>query len=299
MELNHLYWIAFNMTSGIGASRARLLIDKFGTPEMAWNASDDALMESGLDKRTLSMLLHNRKALDLEAACNAIDAAGLHVLTWDSENYPRNLRKVSNCPPVIFTRGEIKEQDDFSVAIVGTRTPTAQGRETTKMICDGLARKGVTIVSGLARGVDAIAHDTALNAGGRTLAVLGFGMDNMYPDEHTELAARVATQGALITNYPLGTTPDSKNFPARNRITSGLALATVVVESLDAGGSLITAKYALEQGRDVMAVPGDIFSAYSRGTNELIKNGAQSVTSAEEIMARLEEIRDDFARNEG
>jgi len=299
MELKHRYWIALNMTGGVGAARARLLIDKFGTPEMAWNASDDALMESGLDKRTLAKLLQNRKEIDLEAACNAIDAAGLHVLTWDSENYPRNLRKVFNCPPVLFTHGEIKEQDDFAVAIVGTRTPTSSGIEITKMICDGLARKGVTIVSGLARGIDAVAHDTTINAGGRTIAVLGFGMDNMYPSEHTELAARVANQGALVTEFPLGTIPNSGNFPARNRIISGLSLAVVVIESLDVGGSLITAKYALAQGRQIMAVPGDVFSAYSRGTNDLIKNGAQPVTSAEEIMARLEEIRDEFLEEKG
>ncbi len=296
MNPNHRHWIAFNMTAGVGAARARLLLEKFGTLEMAWNASDDALMESGLDKRTLSKLLLNRKVLDLEAACAAIDAAELNVLTWDCDDYPRNLRKAFNCPPVIFTRGGIKERDNFAVAIVGTRTPTSKGIDTTKMICDGLARKGVTIVSGLARGVDAVAHDTTLNAGGRTLAVLGFGMDNMYPSEHTELAARIAQQGALVTDFPLGTNPDSRNFPARNRIISGLALATVVVESLDVGGSLITARYALAQDRQVMAVPGDIFSAFSRGTNELIKNGAQSVTSAEEIMARLEEIQAEFAQ---
>ena len=198
-----------------------------------------------------------------------------------------SLREIPEAPAVLFIRGALTEADRWGIGIVGTRNVSAYGREAAETLARDLAANRLTIVSGLARGVDGAAHQAALKAGGRTVAVLGSGVDVIYPPEHRRLAQQIAENGAVISEYPLGTQPDAMNFPPRNRIISGLSLGVVVVEADEKSGALITTSYAAEQGRDVFAVPGGIFSRTSRGTNKLIQDGAKLVTCAADILEEL------------
>jgi DNA processing protein len=218
-----------------------------------------------------------------------VQDAGVSVLTWDSDAYPRYLRETHAPPPVLYVAGEIREQDQWAVAVVGTRRLSAYGRQMTREVVSGLVRNNVTIVSGLARGIDGIAHKTAVEMGGRTIAVLGSGIDCLYPPEHRGLARRVIKEqrGAIVSDYPLGTQPEAKNFPPRNRIISGLSLGVVVVEAGRKSGALITANFALDQDRDVFAVPGNVNSRASEGTNKLIQQGAKLVMTADDVLEEL------------
>ncbi len=281
------YWIGFNKAPGIGAKKLRALIDTFGDIESAWKAPPNELAQAGLDRRSLDGLLQLRKDFDLDAECARIEEAGLTVLTWDDEAYPVNLRRIDSPPPVLFMRGELLAEDEWAIGIVGTRRATAYGRECALRLSTDLARAGVTIVSGLARGIDAVAHEAALSAGGRTLAVLGNGLDSVYPPEHRQLASRIAQQGALLSEQPLGMEPEARNVPARNRIISGLSLGVIVVEGDWSSGAVITAKQALEQGREVFAVPGSILSPASQGPNRLIQEGATPVMNANNVLEAL------------
>ena len=208
--------------------------------------------------------------------------------TWGDDGYPERLRSIAAAPALLYIRGEMTPDDSLSVAIVGTRRATAYGREVTHRLATDLAALGVTVVSGLAKGIDGIAHDRTLAAGGRTIAVLGHGLHTIYPPEHKSLAARIADgNGALITEYPPGAPIDPGNFPARNRIISGLALGVVIVEADRKSGAMITADFAADQGREVFAVPGSILSPMSAGCNALIKDGARLVTGVDDILAEL------------
>lgn len=283
-----LYWVAFNRTPGIGASKMRALLATFGSAAKAWHASPLQLAKvPGLDQRALQSLLQLRSTLDLDQLQAQITQHRVKVLTWESPNYPARLLEVPDSPPVLYVRGELLPADDWAVAIVGTRTPTAYGKAVVSELAQTLAHAGVTVVSGLARGIDTLAHSACLNAGGRSLAVLGSGLDQIYPPENRLLADNMLNSGALLSDYAVGTRPDSKNFPARNRIISGLTLATVIVEAGESSGALITARYAAEQGRDVLAVPGSIYSRQSIGTNRLIRDGAKPVLSANDILEEL------------
>ncbi len=281
------YWIGFNKVRGIGPAKMRALLDHFGQLEAAWNAPRAELAEAGLDKRALDSLEAARASLDLDALVAEVDRAGFKTLCWDDEQYPRRLREIENPPPVLFLRGDLTQADDGAVAIVGTRRAAAYGKEVARELASALALAGVTIVSGFARGIDAVAHIAAVEAGGRTLAVLGSGLDKLYPAEHAALAEKVVTQGALLSDYPLGTPPEAANFPPRNRIISGLSLGTLVVEASDDSGALITTHFAREQGREVFAVPGNIFNRQSQGPNKLIQQGAKMVLRAEDILEEL------------
>jgi len=282
-----LYWIGFNLVKGIGAVRFRALLEAFGSAEQAWQAPTDDLMASGLGAKVVQNLLQARKQVDLQQVWDSIQAQGITVLTWEDEAYPRRLREIDQPPPVLYLRGELTSEDEWAVAIVGTRRLTAYGRQVTEEIAGTLARSGVTIVSGLARGVDSIAHQAALNAGGRTLAVLGCGVDCIYPPENRRLAEQMLARGALLSDYAPGTPPDGPNFPPRNRIISGLSLAVVVVEAGLTSGALITATFAAEQGREVFAVPGNITAPQSQGANRLIQNGAHVLLSAQDVLETL------------
>ena len=281
------YWVAFNIVQGIGPVTVQRLIDYFGDLEAAWGAVPLELARAGMDRRALDNLGAARARLDLDAEMEKLDRLGAHVLTWDSPDYPERLRQIDASPPVIYVRGALKPEDDWSVAIVGTRRASAYGKEVTRQIAADLARGGVTIVSGLARGIDGQAHQSALDAGGRTLAVLGCGVDVVYPAEHRRLAERVVEQGALISDYALGTKPEARNFPPRNRIISGLALGTLVVEGDMKSGALITTVYAVEQGRQVFAIPGNILNRNSELPNRLIRDGAGLVNDANDILESL------------
>ena len=281
------WWVGFNKVPGIGAARLRALLDYFGDLETAWNASAHDLRQAALDRRSLDNLLQVRDKLDLEAEMERLDRAGVRVLTWDDPDYPPNLRQVYNAPPVLYVRGCLDKRDEWAVAVVGTRRASVYGKEAARMVGTGLAQAGVTVISGLARGIDTVAHRTALDAGGRTVAVLGCGVDVIYPAQNARLAAEIVERGALVSEYALGTRPDARNFPPRNRIISGLALGTVVVEADLGSGALITAGFAAEQGREVFAVPGNIFARGNRGTNDLIKQGAKMVCGVADILEEL------------
>ena len=281
------YWIAFNIVRGVGPVRVRALLDHFGNLKRAWEASREDLRLAGLDDRSLHSLLAARSSLDLDRELERIADVGAHVLTWESADYPQLLRETPAPPPVLYVKGTIAEEDAWAVAIVGTRRSTAYGRQVTRVLATALARSGITVVSGMARGIDAEAHRAALEAGGHTIAVLGCGIDRIYPPEHRKLAAQIAAQGALVSDYPVGTPPEGSNFPPRNRIISGLSLGTLVTEAGQRSGALITANFAAEQGRDVFAVPGSILSSASAGTNALIQDGAKVTLRPEDVLEEL------------
>jgi DNA processing protein len=284
---NTIFWIGFNLVKGIGAVRFKALLDYFGDARTAWQAPPQALQAAGLSPKLVENLLKIRSQVSLELVWERMQTQGINILTWEDENYPRRLKDIDQPPPVLYLRGDLTPGDEWAVAIVGTRRITSYGRQVTEEVASTLARNGVTVVSGLARGVDAVAHQAALNAGGRTLAVLGNGVDRIYPPENRRLAEQIISQGALISDYPLGTPPEGTNFPPRNRIISGLALAVVVVEAGLDSGALITSTFAAEQGRDVFAVPGSILAHQSKGTNRLIQDGAHPLLDPQEILEVL------------
>jgi DNA processing protein len=281
------YWVGFNLVKGIGAVRLQALLDHFGDIRMAWEAPADVLMAAGLGAKQVENLVAVRRQVDLDQVLIRIDNQGIQVLTWDDDLYPSRLKEIGQPPPVLYVRGELIPDDQWAVAVVGTRRMTPYGRQVAEEVCTYLAQQGITVVSGLARGIDAIAHQAVLKAGGRTLAVLGSGVDVIYPPEHARLADQIIGQGALISDYAPGTQPEGINFPPRNRIISGMTLATVVVEASDKSGALITATFAAEQGREVFAVPGSILAPQSKGTNRLIQNGAHPLLTPSDISDEL------------
>jgi DNA processing protein len=281
------YWIGFNRVRGIGPAKVRALLDHFGDLAAAWRAPQAALSQAGLDRRAIESLEAVRAAIDLERALAELEQNGIQTLCWEDEDYPRRLREIDHPPPLLYLRGALTESDDWAVAIVGTRRATAYGKDATHELASVLASAGVTIVSGFARGIDAAAHVAALEAGGRTIAVLGSGLDKLYPPEHAALAERVRAHGAVVTDYAPGTPPEASNFPPRNRIISGLSLGVIVVEAGEGSGALITTQFAVEQGREVFAVPGNIFNRGSRGPNTLIQQGAKVVLTAEDVLEEL------------
>jgi len=282
------FWVAFSRIPGLGSVRYQALISRFGTLAEAWRATRSELKEAGLGDSTVRTIATHRASIDPEAEMERLQQAGVRALTWDNPAYPQNLREIDDAPPVLFIRGEITEADALGVAVVGTRRPTPYGRQVAEEMAHQLAANGVCVISGLARGIDGIAHRAALAAGARTLAVLACGLDIVYPPEHKRLAADIGERGALISEQPLGTEPRGDYFPRRNRILSGLSLGVLFVEGDVKSGGLITANCALDQGRDVFAIPGSIFSSQSRGTNLKIQKGeAKLVQRVEDILEEL------------
>ena len=280
-------WVGFNLVRGIGAVRIRALLNHFGSLEIAWQAPADALAAAGLSPKLIENLIRVRAENLAERAWDYIQRKEIQVLTWDDSEYPDRLKQIDQPPPVIYVRGTLTPLDDFAVAIVGTRRVTGYGKQVTEELAVCLARSGITVVSGLARGVDGVAHEATLKAGGRTFAVLGCGVDVLYPPEHRLIAEKMLEQGALISDYAPATPPDAGNFPPRNRIISGLSMAVVVVEAGESSGALITASFAADQGRDVFAVPGNITAPQSKGTNRLIRDGAIPMLKPEDVLDAL------------
>ncbi len=285
---NRKYWVGFNLVKGIGAVRLKKLLTAFGSIEAAWEASPKALREIGLQAKLIENLQQARTNISLDVILSQIQSQGIRVLTWDDEDYPARLNEISNPPPVLYVQGTYIPSDEWAVAVVGTRRITPYGRQVTERIVTKLAQAGVTVISGLARGIDGVAHKIALETGGRTLAVLGSGVDRIYPPEHRKLAVQVAENGALISDYAPGTPPEASNFPPRNRLIAGLSMATIVVEADKRSGALITANFANDQGRDVFAVPGSVLSPQSRGPNRLIQDGARPLLNPQEILDVLD-----------
>jgi DNA processing protein len=264
------------------------LLDFFGNIEAAWHANGRQMQQIGIDRRTIEGFLNTRDTLDLDAELARLEEKGIWLMVWDSPRYPRYLREVPNPPPLLFCQGELRESDQWAVAVVGTRRLTAYGKQVTHELVSGLVRSNVTIISGLAKGIDSVAHQVAVEMGGRTIAVLGSGLDNIYPAQNRRLADRILDgHGAIISEYALGVRPEAKNFPPRNRIISGLSLGVIVIEAGSRSGALITANFALEQNREVFAVPGNINSPASKGTNRLIQQGAKPVLDVEDILEEL------------
>ncbi len=282
------FYIGFNLVRGIGAVRLRSLIDFFGRIDIAWQAPVDALMAAGLPASVVENMLIVRQENRLDEILEQAQRDGIQVITWEDEAYPQRLQAIDQSPPVIYVKGAIALEDDWAVAIVGTRRMTAYGRQVTEELASFLAGNHITVISGLARGVDAAAHQAVIKAGGRTMAVLGCGVDVVYPPEHKKMAEDLVANGALISDYPPGTAPESGNFPPRNRIISGLARVVVVVEAGIESGALITARYAVEQGREVFAVPGSIYAPMSKGTNRLIFDGAAPLLHMEDVLQSLD-----------
>ena len=275
---------------GIGANRMRVLISRFGTSTAVLEAPARELIKvEGIDKKLASNIAHQKITEDFLddqlSRLNKVD--GRIVTIWDDE-YPEYLRKIYDPPALLFVAGTIEKRDRFSIAIVGTRRPSAYGSTVTERFAGALAELGITIVSGLARGVDTVAHRTALQSDGRTLAVIGSGLDYIYPPENRRLATRIEQCGAIISEFFMGTKPDPGNFPRRNRIISGISLGTLVTETAENGGAMITASAALDQNRELFAVPGNITEKNSVGTNLLIRDGqAKLVHSIDDIIAEL------------
>jgi DNA processing protein len=264
------------------------LLAAFGSAVQAWEASAQALRQvPGISPGVAQAIRRFPRARALREEQERVARAGVRVIVWGDADYPTRLQQIASAPPVLYVRGTLEEGDDRAVAIVGARHATAYGEEMARELAKALAGRGLTIISGLARGIDAAAHGGALEAGGRTMAVLGNGLDQVYPPEHRHLADQVAAHGALFSEFPLGTAPLRLNFPRRNRIISGLSLGVIVVEAGVDSGALITAHHALEQGREVFAVPGRVHARYSEGCNRLIKAGAKLVESWEDVVSEL------------
>ena len=281
------YVLAFSRIKGIGPARLRLLQTRFGSLSDAWKVDPADLLSAGLDQKSIFAIVEARKSAQPERDLEKYEHSDIHVLTWDDASYPRLLRQINDPPPVLYIKGSLIDADDWAIGLVGTRRASVYGREAAEHLASDLARNHITVVSGLARGIDGFAHAAAIKAGGRTIAVLGCGVDIYYPPEHRKLADEIVQHGALISDYPPGTQPDSMNFPPRNRIISGLSLGVVVVEADEKSGALITSDFAAEQGREVFAVPGNIFNRSSRGANKLIQKGAKLVLSTADILDEL------------
>lgn len=276
------------MVKGIGSARFKALLNHFGDVQSAWEGSPAELRSAGIPEKTVANLLKVRASVDLNTVWDGLLASDINLITLLDENYPLRLKELDNAPPVMYSRGNITPDDDWAVAIVGTRRMSPYGQQVAEEVAAFLARNRVTVVSGLALGVDATAHQAALDAGGRTIAVLGSGVDIIYPPQNRELAKDIEQNGAVISDYSLGTPPDYRNFPPRNRIIAGLSLAVVVVQAGKKSGALITASFGAEQGKEVFAVPGNIYSHQSIGANQLIQKGAHPLLSPEELMQALD-----------
>jgi DNA processing protein len=285
------YWVAFSRILGIGPVRFKLLLDYFHEDvAAAWKADSKELAQAGLDAKTIDSFLKQRTTSKPQQELEKLERLRIRVLTLKDKDYPDLLKELINAPPVLYIAGTFKKEEDrFALGIVGTRKVSSYGRQVTEQFARELAEGKVTVVSGLAHGIDTIAHTATLDAGGRTLAVLASGLDTIYPADNLGLARRIVEsgQGALITEFPLGIKPDGRNFPARNRIISGLSQGILVTEAPKQSGALITANFALEQGRDVFGVPNSIYSPGSVGVNKLIQDGAHLVTNVQDILMVL------------
>jgi DNA processing protein len=281
------YWVGFSLIPRIGRVKLSRLENQFGNMEAAWRATPDELSRSGLDKGSVNAIVNGRPKISLEAEMEKLERHDVKAFTCRDPEYPARLKQIYDYPPILYVKGSLLPQDEWCLAVVGTRKATVYGRQAAEEIVADLARNKITIVSGLARGIDSIAHRSALEAGGRTIAVFGCGLDIVYPSENASLAQTIADNGALISEFPLGTEPRRENFPLRNRIMSGLSLGVLVVEAGDTSGAMITARLALEQNREVFAVPGSVFSLSSRGTNNLIQEGAKLIRDYTDILEEL------------
>ncbi|HEY4681787.1 MAG TPA: DNA-processing protein DprA [Candidatus Acidoferrales bacterium] len=284
----YLGWLALALAPGLGARNAQKLVERFKTAEAIFTASLTELEACGVPAR-VAQAIHSRQSMaDAEAEWNKAKQLGCRLLAWEDAEYPSRLKQIYDPPLLLYLRGDASVLETYSIAVVGTRHPTPYGNGVAEQLASDLAVHGLTIVSGLARGIDTAAHRGALRCPtGRTIAVLGSGIDVIYPRENRRMFETIEKRGAIITEFPIGTGPLPENFPVRNRIISGLSLGAVVVEAAQYSGSLITARLAMDQNREVYGVPGNITNKTSFGPNHLIKQGAKLVTTWEDVVDEL------------
>ena len=280
-------WIALRLVRGVGNVTYRQLLDRFTSPREILRTSPAMLTEAGISARIAQAIVAFDQWKEVEAEVEQLARLNARLVTQTDAEYPERLRQIHDPPPFLYTRGSFVSQDDLAIAIVGARTASTYGRKMARELAHELAGCGVCVVSGLARGIDSEAHQAALEAGGRTIAVLGSGLDVVYPREHIALAERIAESGAVVSEFSFGSQPEAGNFPYRNRVISGISLGTVVVEATEKSGSLITAQCALDQNREVFAVPGPVTASRSRGPHRLIKDGAKLVESIDDILSEI------------
>ncbi|MFI5252775.1 MAG: DNA-processing protein DprA [Bacteroidota bacterium] len=289
--------IVLSRIPGIGVSRLRQFISHFRDAELIYKVSPKEIVEvEGFSRKLATEVAHFLKSSELDAAkklaeiqLSKINSVGGRIVTCLDKTYPDLLKKIYDPPPFLFIRGEFSSNDAYSIAIVGTRTASDYGVSMAEKFSHEISSRGITVISGLARGIDTVAHVSALKAGGRTIAVMGSGLDKIYPPENRSLAEKIVDQGVLISECLMGAKPDAVNFPKRNRIVSGMSLGTLIIETDIDGGAMITATTALDQNREVFAIPGNIGGKRCRGANLLIKTGrAKLVESFDDIAAELQ-----------
>lgn len=281
-------WLALARVKGLGAVSFKKLTTRFVDPTAAFSAALTELEQvEGLHRDTIDGIVAFSDWAEVDEEIERARDAGIAIVPFTNPNYPARLRTIADPPPFLYVKGNILTDDDKAVAIVGSRSASEYGRRVARDLARGLVSLGFTVVSGMARGIDGSAHESALQAGGRTIAVLGSGVERAYPAEHETLYRRIGENGAVLSELPIGTRPLAFNFPARNRLISGLSLGVVVVEATEKSGSLITATLAVEQGREVFAVPGEVGSSRSRGAHRLIRQGAKLVESVDDIIEEI------------
>lgn len=289
MNKNIKYWLAINKIPEIGPVTVKKLWERFGSIKAVWEAPDSEILAvEGLNAKAVQGFLKQRGSIDPEAEIKTLTDPNIQTLTWDDEEYPELLKHIYDPPPVLYVKGRLNSGAEKSIAIVGTRHATQSGLETARKLAYELAASGIAVVSGLAAGIDTEAHKGALDAKGRTIAVFGCGVDKIFPAENRSLAQEIERSGALVSEFPLGYPTDKSNFPRRNRIISGLSLGTVVIEGHYKSGAMITAKQALDQGREVFAVPGQVGTEQTKGPHWLIKQGAKLVETVDDILEELD-----------
>jgi DNA processing protein len=294
MAEDNFYWLALGLVPGVGSILIKRLLDRFKTPEAVFRAPIKELLKiEGLGAKVAGEIQRGPLEEGVRREFSLLEEVGGKVITLKDDDYPKRLKDIYDPPALLYMRGELRSEDELAIAIVGSRKTSPYGRWFTEKIGQELALHGITVVSGMARGIDSVAHKGALQGGGRTIAVLGCGVDVIYPSENRNLFYQIIERGAVLSEFPMGSPPEGGHFPRRNRIISGLSLGAVIVQASAKSGSLITAGYALEQGREVFAVPGNVGAEGSRGTNRLIKEGAKLVDSTEDI---LEEILPQWKR---
>lgn len=282
------WWVALHLVPGVGRITFKKLVVYFGHPQAVFGATVGQLTRvSGVGLKTAHAIASFQAARAFEQELRAVERHRCYIVTEEEAGYPLLLKTIDDPPPVLYVYGELRDPIGPTVALVGSRRPSTYGKVVAEQLARALAAAQVTVVSGLARGIDSMAHQGALAGGGYTIAVLGCGLSSIYPPEHRPLAEKISRQGAVVSEFPMAAKPDRLNFPLRNRTISGLSLGTVVVEAGERSGALITVQWALDQGREVFAVPGNVTAPTSRGTNRLIKMGATLVEQVEDILEGL------------
>ena len=292
--------LRLSLVPGIGPKTMSSLMEYFNDPKTILETDSTTLQEvPGIGPKLAREISLATKTINVDAVVNLCQEQNIGIVDWYDNRYPKPLLEIHNPPSILYVKGELKEADTLAIAIVGSRHATQYGKRIAERLARGLASAGYTIISGLARGIDSAAHRGALAAGGRTIAVLGSGLMNIYPAEHSDLASEISKNGAVIAEAPPHHPPKSGSFPQRNRIVTGLCLGTIVVEAAQRSGALISARLAMEQGREVFAVPGPVDSRMSQGTHQLIRDGATLVQSVDDVLAELGPLQNPISTDSG